>query len=96
MQIPVEFVSGDYKYILTHYEIDKEEYNRILLLCSVHKDDIVQSWSRNNYPGVSDQSSEVKKIENNQEVLVKEPEQISNNQEQITDEKILNIMSVVD
>lgn len=96
MQIPVEFVNGDYKYILTHYEIDKEEYNRILLLCSVHKDDIVQSWSKNNYPGLTNQSTEVQQIENKQSVLVKEPEQIANKQEEITDEKILNIMSVVE
>lgn len=92
MQIPIEFVSGDYKYVLSHYEMDKEEYNRILLLCAIHKDDIVQSWSKNNYPGLTDNSTEVKQIENNQTILVKEKEQ----ENVITDEKILNIMSVVD
>jgi len=91
MQIPVEFVSGDYKYVLTHYEMDKEEYDRILLLCAIHKDDVVQSWTKNNYPGVTDQSTEVKQIENNQTILIKE-----NKEPEITDEKILNIMSVAE
>lgn len=91
MQIPIEFVSGDYKYLLTHYEMDSEEYNRILLLCAVHKDDIVQTWSKNNYPGITNNSTEIKQIENNQTVLVKDKKE-----DEITDEKILNIMSVAE
>jgi hypothetical protein len=70
MQIPIEFVSGDYKHILHNYEIEKEEYSRILLLCSVHKDDIVQMWSQNNYPGLTNSKTEVKEIETNQQMLI--------------------------
>lgn len=99
MQIPIEFVSGDYKYLLTRYEVEKEEYNRILLLCGIHKDDIVQSWSKNNYPGLTNGNTEVKKIENNQTILVKENENSESIQEdpldQITDPNILNMISVV-
>ena len=53
LQIPIEFVRGDYKYILTHYKIEDEEYKRILSLCNVHKDDVKVLWSKNNYPGIS-------------------------------------------
>lgn len=89
MQIPIEFVSGDYKKILTTYEIDKEEYNRILLLCGVHKDDVVQSWGKNSYPGVTDNSVKVKQIECQHEQIV------CDKQEEITDSDVLEMISVV-
>lgn len=93
MQIPIEFVNGDYKYMLTHYEMEKEEYSRILLLCGIHKDDIVQSWGNNNYPGLTNQNNEVKQIETTQTILVSESnkEQI----QQITDSNMLDMLSVV-
>ena len=94
LQIPIEFVNGDYKYILANYEIEQEEYNRILLLCGVHRDDIVQSWSKNNYPGLTNQNTEVKEIENTSELLV--TNESSDNTEKIEDEKILNMISVTD
>lgn len=53
LQIPIEFVHGDYKHILTNYKIEDDEYKRILSLCNVHKDDVKLSWSKDNYPGVS-------------------------------------------
>lgn len=90
MQIPIEFVNGNYKYILTHYEIEKEEYERILLLCAVHKEDIVQSWGRNNYPGLTDSKSEVKELENETVALIAQKPDISNIT--IEDEKILNMI----
>lgn len=54
LQIPIEFVKGDYKHILTNYQIESEEYTRILSLCTVHKDDIKTLWSKNNYPGIEE------------------------------------------
>lgn len=62
LQIPIEFVRGDYKYILTNYQIAEEEYKRILCLCAVHKDDVRVSWSRNNYPGVTSEDDGTKQI----------------------------------
>lgn len=92
MQIPIEFVNGDYKHILTNYELDKEEYDRILLLCAVHKEDIVQAWSKNNYPGLTNQNTEVKEIEHECVNLVVDKSQENN---QITDDpKILDMMSL--
>jgi len=90
MQIPIEFVSGDYKYLLTNYEMEKEEYSRILLLCGVHKEDIVQSWNKNNYPGLTDQTTEVKEIEHKDNILV-----VEDKKEEITDPNILNMIDVV-
>ena len=90
MQIPIEFVNGDYKHVLTHFQIEQEEYSRILLLCGVHKDDIVQSWGKNNYPGLTNSNTEVKQIENQTTILVSEQ-----SQQTITDEKVLDMISVV-
>lgn len=90
MQIPIEFVSGDYKYILTNYEMEKEEYSRILLLCGVHKDDIVQSWSKNNYPGLTNSNTDVRQIDTQQTMLISEQPHT-----EITDEKVLDMISVV-
>ena len=97
MQIPIEFVSGDYKYLLTNFEVEKEEYNRILLLCGIHKDDIVQSWSKNNYPGLTNTSTEVKKIETTQTLLVKDDtKQVQFDPKDTTvDSTIMDMMSVV-
>ena len=94
MQIPIEFVNGDYKYILKNLEIEKEEYERILLLCSVHKDDIVQKWSKNNYPGLTGTTTEVKQIENDQQILIKEIQE-DNDKQEITDQNVLEMISVV-
>jgi hypothetical protein len=93
MQIPIEFVNGDYKYILTNYEIEQEEYSRILLLCGIHKEDIVQSWGNNNYPGLISNKSDIKQIETKETILVCE----SKNQEeqQVTDTTMLDMLTVV-
>ena len=91
MQIPIEFVSGDYKHILTNYEMEKEEYSRILLLCGIHKDDIVQSWSKNNYPGLTNSNTNIKQIDTQQTLLISEQP----SQTPITDEKVLDMISVV-
>ena len=90
MQIPIEFVSGDYKHILTNYEMEKEEYSRILLLCGIHKDDIVQTWSKNNYPGLTNSNTNIKQIDTQQTLLISEQPQTT-----ITDEKVLDMISVV-
>lgn len=90
MQIPIEFVNGDYKHILLNYEMEKEEYSRILLLCGIHKDDIVQAWSKNNYPGLTNSNTNVKQIDTQQTLLISEQPQNT-----ITDEKVLDMISVV-
>jgi len=54
LNIPIELVNGNYKYIIQNYTVDEEEYDRIAKLCNVHVDDLKQSWERGNYPGVND------------------------------------------
>lgn len=93
MQIPIEFVNGDYKHILTHYEMDKEEYDRILLLCAVHTEDIVQKWSKDNYPGLLNKKPEVKEIETECVNLIADN---SKKDDSINDEKILNMLTITE
>jgi len=54
LNIPIELVNGNYKYIIQNYTVDEEEYDRIAKLCNVHADDLKQSWGRGNYPGIND------------------------------------------
>lgn len=92
MQIPIEFVNGDFRHILRTYEIEKDEYDRILLLCAVHKDDIVQSWTKDGYPGITNQSTNTALVENKCDVLVQE-----NDQKQIPDDpQIADMIGVVE
>lgn len=53
LNIPIEFVNGDYKHILQGYALEEDEYDRILKLCNVHVDDLKQTWQRGNYPGIN-------------------------------------------
>lgn len=53
LNIPIEFVNGDYKHIIQNYALEEAEYDRILQLCNVHVDDLKQSWQRGNYPGIT-------------------------------------------
>jgi hypothetical protein len=73
--------------------MDNEEYSRILLLCSIHKDDIVQSWGHNNYPGLTNNKTDVKQIETQETILVSEPNK--EKEQQITDTAMLDMLSVV-
>lgn len=54
LNVPIEFVNGDYKYILQNYSIDETEYERICKLCNVHVEDLKIGWSKDNYPGVNE------------------------------------------
>lgn len=97
LQIPIEFVSGDFRYILQRYEMDREEYDRILLLCSIHKDDVVQSWSRNSYPGITNNSDDVKEIElKSEDILTTNNLTEKIQSPNITDNRILDMLSVVE
>jgi hypothetical protein len=53
LNVPIELVHGDYKYILTAYKIDDQEYERILELCNIKLCDCKHSWKKDNYPGIN-------------------------------------------
>ena len=54
LNIPIEFVNGDYKHILQTYTIEETEYDRICKLCNVHVEELKQSWTKDNYPGINE------------------------------------------
>jgi len=54
LNIPIEFVNGNYKYVIQNYTIEEAEYDRILKLCNVHVDDLKQGWQRDSYPGINE------------------------------------------
>ena len=55
LNLPIELVHGDYKYILQNYSIDENEYDRICSLCNVKLTDVYQSWKKDDYPGIKDE-----------------------------------------
>jgi hypothetical protein len=59
LQIPIELVNGNYKYIIENFVIEEEEYDRIAKLCNVHTEDLKQGWERGNYPGIKDYSENI-------------------------------------
>ena len=52
LQIPIEYVRGDFKYVPTHYSLRDEEYKKYLELSNVHKEQVAEQWGKNNYPGI--------------------------------------------
>lgn len=50
--LPIEFVHGDYKYLLDNYNYDEVELAKISEYCKVTTDKIKLSWSKDNYPGL--------------------------------------------
>ena len=54
LNIPIEFVHGQYKYILQNYTMDEVEYDRICKLCNIHIEDLKQTWTKDNYIGVNE------------------------------------------
>jgi hypothetical protein len=70
LNIPIEFVNGDYKHILQVYSIEENEYDKIVKLCGIHVEDVKQSWSRDNYPGVDEyvEKSELSKVEETKKI----------------------------
>ena len=49
LDIPIELINGDYKYLLNNLPFLDEERNKINSLCNVKIDTCRQIWSRNNY-----------------------------------------------
>lgn len=62
LNIPIELVHGDYKYILQKYSVEENEYDKICRLCNVHAQDLKQLWSKNDYPGIKEYEED-KKLE---------------------------------
>lgn len=58
LNLPIEFVHGEYKYILQNYTIDENEYDKICKLCNVHVEDLKLEWSKGNYPGINSYTEE--------------------------------------
>jgi len=52
LKIAIEKVSGDWKYILNNYPLDEVDVSIISEFAQVKLEDIKQSWTKNNYPGV--------------------------------------------
>jgi hypothetical protein len=55
LNLPIELVHGDYKYILQNYSIEENEYDRICRLCNIHLTDIKQVWKKDDYPGIKNE-----------------------------------------
>lgn len=53
LNLPIELVHGDYKYIIQNYTIDENEYDRICSLCNIHLEDAKQLWKKDDYPGIN-------------------------------------------
>lgn len=52
LQLPIEYVRGDYKWIPQHYSMEQEPYDKFLELCNIHVSDVKENWSKGNYPGL--------------------------------------------
>lgn len=52
LDIPMEFVHGDYKYILDNYKIPEQDMELIYKLCMIKSKDIKINWGKDDYPGV--------------------------------------------
>jgi len=59
LNIPIEFINGDYKYVLQHYSIEENDYDKICRLCNVHVSDVKQVWGKNNYPGIEEYGEKI-------------------------------------
>jgi len=70
LNLPIELVHGDFKFILQSYAIDENEYDRICGLCNVHLDDMKQIWQKDNYPGIQNAISEKILTEGNNKRLI--------------------------
>jgi hypothetical protein len=58
LDIPIELVHGNYKYVMQHYTIEENEFDKICRLCNVHIADVKKIWSKDNYPGITEYKSE--------------------------------------
>jgi len=54
LNIPIEIVHGDYRFFMSHYTIEENEFDRITSLCNIHIEDVKQSWSKDNYPAINE------------------------------------------
>lgn len=52
LQIPIEYVRGDYKYIPQHFSMVQDSYDKYLELANIHLSDVKETWSKGNYPGL--------------------------------------------
>ena len=58
LNLPIELVNGEYRYIMNHYNLEENEYDKVVSLCGVHMDDVQQKWKKNEYPGIENYSDE--------------------------------------
>lgn len=58
-RLPIEFVHGDFKYLMNNYTIDDDELTRIYELCNTKIEDCKIPWQRDKYPGIEDHVDEV-------------------------------------
>lgn len=69
LNLPIDLVNGDYKFILQNYSIDENEYDKICGLCSVKMEDMPQIWTKDNYPGLEEIKKQKQLEENNNKQL---------------------------
>lgn len=52
-KLPIDFVHGDYKFLLNNFVLDEEDRLNVMELCKITKEECKIKWSRDNYPGLS-------------------------------------------
>ncbi len=74
LQLPIEFVKGDYKWIPQHYSMEDDAYAKFLELANVHVKDVVETWSKGNYPGLlKDTPSTISVVEQQKPAAIEAP-----------------------
>lgn len=66
LQLPIEFVRGDWNWIPQHYSMEQEPYDKFLELANIHTSDVKETWRKGNYPGLLDEVQSTISISNNE------------------------------
>ena len=51
-KLPIEYVNGNYRYIIDNYNIDEDDRLKINEYCNTTIDDCKVDWTRESYPGL--------------------------------------------
>jgi len=53
-KLPIDYVNGDYKYIISNYIIDEDQKQTIVDFCNTHICDCKIEWTKDSYPGLQE------------------------------------------
>lgn len=53
-KLPIDYVNGDYRYLLSHYNIDEEQRALIMEYCNTRISDCKIKWTKEEYPGLKE------------------------------------------